>query len=144
MSGQVDIMAEYVRRRLEHWGEEFALSRDVEYLGFSSTNLLHVLMQHHGMPGRTTGYKPLETDAQAQQIEDIVSEIARHSPVMGWVLRAYYCGQGRRKFERHETANMLLASAGLPPLGRSAYMELAARGTERVLGMLMGSTMPAG
>ena len=29
----VDTMNEYVRRRLEHWGDEFALARDCEYLG---------------------------------------------------------------------------------------------------------------
>lgn len=140
---QLDTMAEYVRRRLEHWGEEFALSRDCEYLGFQSVNLLYVLMQHHEMPGRATGYKPLEVNVEAQQIEDIVSEIGRHAPAMAWVLRAYYCGRGRRKYERHETANMLLTNAKLPPLSRASYMDMARRGTERVHGMLLGVAQAA-
>lgn len=134
----LDTMNEYVRRRLEHWGDEFALDRDCEYLGHQSVNLLYVLMQHHEMPGRTTGYKPLETDPEAQQIEDIVTEIGRHAPGIGWVLRAYYCGKGRRKIERWETANMLLAGAGIHPVTQPSYMDMTRRGTERVHGMLLG------
>jgi len=135
---QLDTRAEYVRQRLEHWGEEFSLARDCEYLGHHSVNLLYVLMQHHGMPGRAMGYKPLEVNAEAQQVEDIVAEIGRHAPPMGRVLRAYYCGQGRRKFERWETANMLLAGASLPVVSRPSYLDLARRGTDRVHGMLLG------
>lgn len=139
----VDTMSEYVRRRLEHWGDEFALAKDCEYLGHSSVNLLYVLMQHHEMPGRATGYKPLEVNAEAQQIEDIVSEIGRHAPAIAWVLRAYYCGRGRRKVERWETANMLLASAKLEVVSRASYMDMVRRGTERVHGMLLGFAQAA-
>ncbi len=135
---QLDTMGPYVRRRLEAWGDEFALARDCEYLGHQSQNLLYVLMQHRGMPGRATGFKPLEVNQEAQQIEDIVLEIARHNPAMGWVLRAYYCGRGRRKNERWETANMMLANAGLPMLSRDSYMDVAKRGEERVYGLLLG------
>lgn len=135
---QPDTMNEYVRRRLERWGEEFALARDCEYLGHQSKNLLYVLMQHRGMPGKATGFKPLEVDAEAQQVEDIVAEIGRHAPAMGWVMRAYYCGSGRRKFERWDLANLLLANAGLRKVSRPSYMDMARRGTERVHGMLLG------
>lgn len=140
---QLDTMGEYVRRRLEHWGDEFSLARDCEYLGHQSVNLLYVLMQHHGMPGKATGYKPLETNAEAQQIEDIVAEISRHDPAMGWVLRAYYCGRGRKKFERWETANLLLASAKLPVVTQPTYADLARRGTERVYGLLLSVAQAA-
>jgi len=140
---QLDTMAEYVRRRLDHWGDEFSLARDCEYLGHQSVNLLYVLMQHHGMPGKATGYKPLETDMEAQQIEDIVSEISKHAPPIGWVMRAYYCGQGRRKVERWETANMLLANAKLPMVSRPSYLDMARRGTDRVHGMLLGVSLAA-
>lgn len=139
----VDTMNEYVRRRLEHWGDEFALARDCEYLGYNSVNLLHVLMQHHEMPGRTTGYKPLEVNVEAQQIEDIVTEIGRHAPAIAWVLRAYYCGRGRRKVERFETANMLLTNAKMEAVSRASYMDMARRGTERVHGMLLGVAQAA-
>ena len=136
---QLDTMSEYVRRRLERWGDEFALARDCEYLGHQSKNLLQVLIEHRGeMPGRTIGFKPLEVDAEAQQIEDIVAEIGRHAPALGWVMRAYYCGSGRRKFERWELANLLLASAKLQPVSRPSYLDMARRGTERVHGMLLG------
>ncbi len=134
---QTDLMGEYVRRRLEHWGDEFALHKDCEYLGHASKNLLAVLMEHHEMPGRATGYKPLEVNVEAQQVEDAVCEIGRHAPAIGWVLRAYYCGQGRKKNERWETANMLLSTAGLPMVSQASYLDMARRGTERVHGMLL-------
>lgn len=140
---QTDLMSEYVRRRLEHWGDEFALHRDCEYLGHQSKNLIAVLMEHHEMPARAVGYKPLETDAEAQQVEDAVCEISKHAPAIGWVLRAYYCGQGRRKVERWETANMLLASAELPVVSQTSYLDMAKRGTERVHGMLLATPVAA-
>lgn len=141
---QLDTMNEYVRRRLERWGEEFALARDCEYLGHQSKNILQVLIEHQGeMPARTIGFKPLEVDVEAQQIEDIVFEISRHAPAIGWVLRAYYCGQGRRKNERWETANLLLTTAGIPAVSQPSYMDMARRGTERVHGMLLGEARAA-
>lgn len=140
---QTDLMSEYVRRRLDHWGEEFALHKDCEYLGHASKNLIAVLMEHHEMPGRVIGYKPLEVNAEAQQVEDAVAEISRHAPAIGWVLRAYYCGQGRRKVERWETANMLLANAGLEMASQATYVDMARRGTERVHGMLLATPAAA-
>lgn len=135
----LDTFSPYVRRRLELWGDYFALHRDCEYLGHCSRNLLQVLIDHRGeMPGRAIGYKPLEVDAEAQQIEDIVTEIAKHAPAIGWVMRAYYCGQGRRKVERWETANLLLANAGHSVVTQPSYMDMVRRGTERVHGMLLG------
>ncbi|KWV17150.1 hypothetical protein [Xanthomonas translucens] len=141
---QPDTMSEYVRRRLERWGEVFALARDCEYLGHASKNLLQVLIDHRGeMPSRSIGFKPLEVDAEAQQIEDAVFEIARHAPALGWVLRAYYCGQGRRKIERWETANLLLTTAGLAAVSQPSYLDMARRGTERVHGVLLGTAKAA-
>lgn len=133
-----DTFTPYVRMRLEHWGDEFALHRDCDYLGHHSVNLLYVLIQHKGMPGRATGYKPLDTDAEAQQIEDLIAEIGRHDAPMSWVMRAYHCGRGRRKVERWETANLLLTAAGHTMITQSSYLDMARRGTERVHGMLLG------
>src|SRR3546814_19499431 len=57
---QVDTFGVYVRDRLDEWGREFSLSRDCEYLGYQSKNMLQVLIEHKGeMPGKTQGYKPL-------------------------------------------------------------------------------------
>lgn len=42
--GQIDIIGEYVRRRLEQWGEVFALHKDCDYLGHQSKNMLQVLI----------------------------------------------------------------------------------------------------
>lgn len=47
-------------------------------------------------------------------------------------------GQGRRKIERWETANLLLANADLAPVSQPSYLDMARRGTERVHGLLLG------
>lgn len=135
---QIDTFGAMVRGMLDHWGHEFALCRDCEYLGHQSKNLLQVLIEHRGMPPRTTGYKPLETDMQAQAVEDLVTDIARTNVTMACVLRAYFCGSGRRKVERWETANLLVTNAGEPMLGVNAYLDYARRGEERIRGMMEG------
>lgn len=136
---QADTFGVYVRAELEHWGREFALHRDCDYLGHQSKNLLAVLIEHQGeMPGRAQGYKPLETDLRAQRIEDMVAHIARSNLDMAMVLRAYFCGMGRRKVERWETCNLLLANARQRVMTARAYLEMARRGEDRIRGMLEG------
>jgi hypothetical protein len=136
---QVDTFGAYVRAELDHWGREFALHRDCDYLGHQSKNLLAVLIEHKGdMPGRTQGYRPLETDRSAQRIEDLVAEIGRSNGSMAAVLRAYFCGMGRRKVERYGTCLMLLATGGHPPMTVRAYLEMAKRGEDRIYGMMAG------
>ena len=136
---QVDTFGCYTRSELEYWGREFALHRDCEYLGHASRNVLQTLIEHRGeMPPPNVGFRPLETDLRAQRIEDIVTDIARSNLAMAVCLRAYYCGQGRRKVERFETALMLLCNAGCGPIRTGAYMDLVRRGEERVRGNLEG------
>lgn len=106
--GQVDFFKAYVRARLDRWGREFALHRDCEYLGHASKNVLQVLIEHKGeMPGRTVGFKPLDLDRDAHEIELIVTELGKLERVSACVLRAMYCGQGRRGVERLEIAREL-------------------------------------
>lgn len=139
VTGQIDTFGAYTRAELEHWGREFSLWRDCEYLGHHSKNMIHVLIEHQGeMPPPNVGYKPLETDLRAQRIEDIVADMARVNLSMAICLRAYYCGSGRRKVERFETALMLLCNAKCPPVRVGAYMDLVRRGEERIRGNLEG------
>ncbi|MBA0449417.1 hypothetical protein [Stenotrophomonas maltophilia] len=141
---QLDTFGEYVRSRLEHWGGEYALHRDCEYLGFQSRNLLAVLIEHRGdMPGRAQGYKPLETDQLAQQIEDIITAVSRDNVAMACALRGYYCGRGRRKVERFETANLLLANCGQRPVSNRHYLNLVELGFQRVRGWMEGIAQAA-
>jgi len=141
---QVDTFGAYVRAELEHWGREYALHRDCDYLGHQSKNVLQVLIEHKGdMPGRAQGYKPLESDSRAQRIEDLVSLIARENVSMASSLRGYYCGAGRRKVERFETANLLIATAGGKPTHVKGYLDLVKRGEDRIHGMLIGQLMAA-
>lgn len=144
--GEVDTFGEYVRYRLEDWGREFALHRDCEYLGHQSRNMLQVLIDHKGeMPGRAQGYKPLEVSPEALQIERIVADIARDQPRIACCLRAAYCGRGRRKVERFETALLLIATVEgrttLPSPRR--YLEMVETGRAIVRGALIGIAQAA-
>lgn len=148
--GEVDTFGLYVRRRLDHWGRVFSLSRDCEYLGHQSKNILQVLIEHHGeMPARVTGFKPLEVDQDALQIEMIVSDIAREQKRLACVLRAYYAGNGRRKVERYETALLLISNVErdekhnprLPNVQR--FLAMVDIGTAQVRGALVGLALAA-
>ena len=144
MSGQIDTFGAYVRAELEHWGREFALHRDFDYLGHQSKNMLQVLIEHRGeMPPPNVGYKPLETDSRAQRIEDLVAEIARSNGAMACVLRAYFCGMGRRKVERYETARALLANAGVPLVSVRQYLVMVELGIQNVRALLEGEALAA-
>lgn len=136
---RLDTYGEYVRNRLERWGREFALHRDCEYLGHRSKDMLQVLIEHNGeMPPRVTGFKPLEIPIDEQQIEDIVAEIARANLTRATVLRAYYCGMGRKAIERRDTANERLKILGLPTLSERRYFSEHDLGFEAVRWMLNG------
>ena len=136
---QVDTFGEYVRRRMDEWGKEYALSRDFEYLGHQSKNMLQVLIEHKGeMPAKATGYKPQEIIPTAQEIEDIVADVARDQLAIACILRAMYCGQGRRKIERWETANLLITSMGLKTVSQRHYLTLHDIGLATVRGALIG------
>lgn len=144
---QIDTFGAYVRDRLDAWGREFALHRDCDCLGHMSKNMLQVLIEHKGeIPPPNVGFKPLEVDLQAQQIEDIVADIARDEPRLACVMRAYYCGSGRRKVERYETALLLIGNVerdipaderrALPHVRR--YLEMVDDGNRTVRGALIG------
>ncbi|UYB51172.1 hypothetical protein OCJ37_14375 [Xanthomonas sp. AM6] len=136
---QLDTFGVYVRRRLEQWGEEFCLARDCEYLGHQSKNMLQILIEHRGeMPARPQGYAPLFCDPRAQEIESIVASIARDNIGMSCSLRAYYCGSGRRKVERYDTAVTLMANCRQRPVSMRQYLTLVELGFQRVRGRLEG------
>jgi len=141
---QIDTFGIYVRRRLEHWGEVFALHKDCEYLGHQSKNMLQILIEHRGeMPERTQGFKPMDIDDQALQIELMVSDVARTDLPMACVLRGFYCGSGRRKVEGWEQANKLLDAPSLQTVSVRTYLSTAELGFERVRGRLEGLALAA-
>jgi hypothetical protein len=135
--GQVAISEAYVKSRLEAWGREFALHRDCEYLGHQSKSVLKVLQDHQGKPPRVTGFKPLEVDFSALEVERAVMDIARTDVVTSCALRAYYCGQGRRNVERLETANELLTMTGNQRIGLRAYYACVEAGFDGVSQRIM-------
>jgi hypothetical protein len=65
-------------------------------------------------------------------VEDAVLQIARTDPTTAWVLRAFHCGRGRRNYERFWQANELLKKAGLAPIRRASYQDIAKRGEQRI------------
>lgn len=124
----------YVRRRLDRWGDVFALHRDCDYLGHQSRNMLQVLIDHRGeMPARPTGFKPLELDPLALQVEQAVADLARENVAAAWVLRARWCGRGRYGIERLDEARQLLRKhAGVRTLTRQHYYHLQLIGADFV------------
>lgn len=123
----------YVRARLDAWGREFRLDRPLPALGHQSRNILAVLIEHKGeMPERNIGFKPLTIPPETMQIEDLVTEIHRDSPVLAAVLRAYYGGQGRQAIERRALAEKLCGQR----IRRHAYFQYHDMGFHRVAGML--------
>lgn len=132
-----------VRSRLDLWGREFAYSRALVSLGHRSKDMLQVLIEHRGeMPPKVTGYKPEEVDLRAMEIEDMVATIGRESARMAWIMRAYFCGSGRRGVERFELAKALcLAYEGVEiALKPRGYYQAVEFGVNRVWGMLVVST----
>lgn len=135
---QADPMAAKIRRQLEFWGTEFALHKDCDYLGHQSKNMIAVLMEHKGeMPRNSEGFKPMYIPEEAEQVELAVTALFKVAPVHAIVLRGYYCGQGRRNFERLEQTNLMLQKAGYPKVTLSGYKDLARMATERVHGLLL-------
>lgn len=129
----------YVKSRLERWGEVFALHKDADYLGHASKNVLAVLIENKGdMPVRSVGIKPIEIDQEALEIEEFVSKIAMFNMQMACVLRGYYCGTGRRKFERFDTANKLLKKQGHQAVSQRTYMTMHDYGVHTISGFLIG------
>lgn len=99
------ITSEYIRAMLEAWGWEFALYREDEP---HEATLLYRLIQYGGEIPRLEGGRPPErVNEQAYAIEMIVAKMHQTRPVEASVMRAYYCGRGRHKFERREAAERL-------------------------------------
>lgn len=131
---EVNTFDEYVRHRLDEWGREFCLARDMEFLGHKSKDMLQVLIEHKGeMPPKVTGFKPLHIAPRIMEVEDIVTFIAKDALILAWVLRAYYCGSGRRGVERYELAQSLARRR----FTRPAYYRYQEHGFQRVAGMLL-------
>lgn len=119
----------YVRLRLDMWGREFRLGRDVELLGHKSKDMLQILIEHRGeMPARTIGFRPLTIPPLEMQVEDIVRGIHGDAPHLAAVLRAFYCGNGRQGFERREIAEEMLRVK----LPRPVYFAYHKEGFQRV------------
>ena len=129
---------DYTRRRLDAWGDEFRLDRDSEILGGSGKNMIYVLMEHHGeMPSRPTGFKPFTVPLLEMQIEDLVRRLFYESSHLAIVLRAYYCGSGRRGVERLEIARKLLGQS----LSKRVYFAHHNQGFYRVAEFLRENSM---
>lgn len=144
MGHQIDTFGLAVRDMLEEWGTEFALHRDCEYLGHRSKDMLQVLIEHKGeMPPRATGFKPTEIPPRALTIELAVVDIARYNLSRATVLRAFYCGKGRRGVERFEIANDMLVGFRLQQVTRSRYFSERELGEAEVRGMLLGLSRAA-
>lgn len=124
-----DIAREVVRHRLEQWGLEFALDRETSGLGYGSTNILHKMMKQ----GVITRGGTQEMAADAQEIEIIVTGIARQDMRIACCMRGYFCGSMRRKVERFQKANELATKHKIRRFSLSTYLNEVAVGQNLVL-----------
>lgn len=130
-----DQFGEYVRDRLEAWGFEFAYHRDRERLGHRSKDMLQILIEHRGeMPPKVVGFKPLEVDREALEIEWAVHDLFKQSPMQAWALRAYYCTRGRRGVERYDAFRFLCGRG----YSRRRYFDFVREGEAYVRACLCG------
>ena len=108
---EVKLFEAYVENRLQHWGSVFALHRDHENIGWREKSMLAVLLEtgFQGQP-EAKGYKPLQVDELAMQIEEIVHEISIPDSTRPYaqVLRAWYAARGRKHVEKLEEARSRL------------------------------------
>ena len=102
---QTSAIETYIEGRLSAWGREFALNREVEP---NEHTVLWLLIKYGGqIPRLEGGVAPESVNEQAYQIEMIIADMHKLYPVRASVMRAYYCGAGRHKFERREQASQL-------------------------------------
>lgn len=137
---QVDTVTRYVRGRLDHWGDEYALHRDGVWLGFAKRNVLAALIANGGYLGRGSSWT---LTTEADEIEEIISSLAKLNLAAALVMRACYCGQGRRYVERLETARLLTATAGLGVITERQYRALRDVGDAFVAERLMKAARAA-
>jgi len=118
------LVLERIKQMLEVWGREFSLDSAQEP---SEATLLYRLIEYGGEIPRLEGGRPPERiNEQAYAIEQIVCEMYRTRPVEASVMRAWYCGRGRQKFERRETAEILSGRKIGPSEYFAAYLRALA------------------
>lgn len=83
---------DYVEKRLEHWAKWFSMYDDPG-LGFRSYTRIYVLMTL-GTMVQTSTNKPLPYDEEAEEIEDIVSNLAYYNEKLAKILCTQYIGKG--------------------------------------------------
>jgi hypothetical protein len=96
----------YVERRLDHWAKWFNSSNHYG-LGFRSETIEHVLMTV-GIMIKSTDIKPLPSDEEAEEIEQLVREMACHNSKMADALRIHYFD--RKKARDRSPAMQISAS----------------------------------
>lgn len=136
---ELDTRTKEARDRLDAWGRYFRLRPFEPRLGHRDKNMLQVAVEHLGqIPPPPTGFKPEYVDAQAMQVEDFVRIIFDESPRAACILRAYFCGGGRKGVERLELARDLIraVTGESMALDRRAYYQVVDACVQRVAGML--------
>jgi hypothetical protein len=87
-----DSYMDYVEKRLEDWARWFSMHNDPG-LGFHSYTREYVLMTL-GTIVQTSTIKPMPCDEEAEEVEYIVSEMAKYNEKMAKILCTQYLGKG--------------------------------------------------
>lgn len=80
---------DYVNYRLDIWADWYHRCRD-NGLGYPSTNILARVKEMGGYYIKATGPKPLPSNLEAEEIEELVREMHQQDPKMALALRRHY------------------------------------------------------
>jgi len=83
----------YLDERLINWAEWYTRYLD-SGLGYPSQSIESLLLQHGGAVVKTTGSKPLPVCQSAEEIENMISELAKQNLKLANALRTYYLQRG--------------------------------------------------
>lgn len=86
-------ITKYVERRLEEWANWYLYYGDFS-LGFPKENLVSKLVKYGGHIIRLTRCPDLNSNKEAEEIENYVIELTRQNKVLAKVLREQYFGLG--------------------------------------------------
>jgi len=84
---------QYVDQRLQAWADWYTRGLSLG-LGYPPKNLLVRLKETGGLRVKSTGQAPLLSHPKAEEIEQLVCQLAQQYRFLANTLREYYCGEG--------------------------------------------------
>lgn len=94
-------MLRYVEYRLEEWAHWYSRGCYMG-LGYPNQSTIAALKEYQGVMIKTQGIKPIATNEQAEEIEDLMKELALQNKRLTDVLRQNYFGVGTAAYKAEQ------------------------------------------